>query len=194
MKNLQDLQDWAQKNSTVVIVVVVAVVAVFTAISMFFNTLELGEDIAGYQKVRAKYGLQKNIDEWPQPFQDLYQEFQVPSAGEIKMSVCWALGKWRGDDRVMICKIEGWRTNWRKLETKLNLQRVGNENPFEWQINPSSLKKDMNWWPKLGESAIFFASKNFLDGAKDDFFQVARMENGPIYIHYTLKKEPAELK
>ena len=170
-----------QIKSILLIAVVVAIV-----ISIFVSILRLGFDRSEFRKQRSTVGLLNDTADWPKPFQELYQQLIMSGRPASSMSVCNAMRGTKDDgQRIVMCKITGDVATWKVVRQKFGLQRA--DQGIDWRMESSSVRGDYFWWPRSGESAIYYANDDFLNGRKAIHFQAAHCEDTVMFVHCTMQ-------
>lgn len=166
-------------------------VGVVMAISIFVGVLRYGNKLSERRKQQSKVGLLNDTADWPKPFQELQQQLIMPGG---EMTVCNAMGGSRDDEqRIVMCKITGSPATWRVVRQKFGLQRVDKAVGENWRMEPSSVRGDLFWWSRLGESTNYYANEDFLNGGNATHFQAAHCEDKVMFVHCTMQDSvPAE--
>ncbi|MEL7497924.1 MAG: hypothetical protein AAFN77_09965 [Planctomycetota bacterium] len=139
-------------------------------------------------KQQSQIGILNDTEDWPKPFQELHQQLIMPGG---EMTVCNALGGSRiKGQRVVMCKITGSAATWRLVRQKFGLQRVEDGVGSRWRMEQSSVRGDFSWWPKAGESPVYYyANEDFLNDRKAIHFQAAHYVDTVMYVHCTIPAE-----
>lgn len=181
MKSSELPLNLSRQQITLLLLAVGAVVA----ISIFVGILRFGNKLSERQKQQSKIGLLHDTADWPKPFQELHQQLLMPGG---EMTVCNAMGGSRdAGQRVAMCKITGSPATWKVVRQQLGLQRVRKIEGERWRMESSSVRGDFFWWPRIGESAIYYANEDFLNGGKAIHLQAAHCEDTVMYVHCTME-------
>ncbi|MDE0938304.1 MAG: hypothetical protein OSA89_20560 [Mariniblastus sp.] len=166
-------------------------VGVVMAFSIFVSILRHGNDFSKrltqqseYRKYRSTVGLLNDTADWPKPFQELHQQLIMSGWPASSMSVCNAMGRTKDGQRIVMCKIASDVAILKVVRQKFGLQRHGPGS--KWRMESSSVRGDSIWWPRAGESAIYYANEDFLNGRKAIHFQAAHCEDTVMFVHCTM--------